>query len=86
MNDVAKKSIQNLPGRIVASVVAAGKEYVNGDHKIIALKPSTLALQAGELLLIIGPSDFYGLKKLFVNYFLYITDFSLFQFCCVFHI
>jgi putative ABC transport system ATP-binding protein len=41
---------------IIAKVVNAGKEYVVGDTKITALKPSTVELKSGELLLIIGPS------------------------------
>jgi putative ABC transport system ATP-binding protein len=41
---------------VVAKVVNAGKEYIAGDTKIIALKASTVELKAGELLLIIGPS------------------------------
>lgn len=42
--------------RIVAKVINAGKEYKAGDTTITALKPSTVELKAGELLLIIGPS------------------------------
>ncbi len=42
--------------KIVAKVVNAGKEYKTGDTTITALKPSTVELKAGELLLIIGPS------------------------------
>ena len=42
--------------RIIAKVVNAGKEYLAGDTKIIALKASTVELKSGELLLIIGPS------------------------------
>ena len=42
--------------KVVAKVINAGKEYIAGDTKIIALKPSTVELKAGELLLIIGPS------------------------------
>ena len=42
--------------KIVAKVVNAGKEYKAGDTTITALKPSTVELKAGELLLIIGPS------------------------------
>lgn len=42
--------------KIVAKVVNAGKEYKAGDTIITALKPSTVELKAGELLLIIGPS------------------------------
>jgi putative ABC transport system ATP-binding protein len=43
-------------GRVVARVVNAGKEYKAGDTVITALKPSTVELKSGELLLIIGPS------------------------------
>lgn len=42
--------------KIVAKVINAGKEYKAGDTIITALKPSTVELKAGELLLIIGPS------------------------------
>jgi len=42
--------------RIVAKIVNAGKEYKTGDTIITALKPSSVELKAGELLLIIGPS------------------------------
>jgi putative ABC transport system ATP-binding protein len=42
--------------KIVAKVINAGKEYKAGDTTITALKPSTVELKAGELLLIIGPS------------------------------
>jgi putative ABC transport system ATP-binding protein len=42
--------------KVVAKVIDAGKEYKAGDTVITALKPSTVELIAGELLLIIGPS------------------------------
>ncbi len=42
--------------KIVAKIINAGKEYVNGDIKVVALKPSSVELKSGELLLIIGPS------------------------------
>lgn len=42
--------------KIIAKVVHAGKEYKAGDTTITALKASSVALKAGELLLIIGPS------------------------------
>jgi putative ABC transport system ATP-binding protein len=51
--DAVKSS--GLP-KIVGKVVNAGKEYQVGDTKITALKPSTVELKSGELLLIIGPS------------------------------
>lgn len=47
---------ESTPQKVVAKVINAGKEYIAGDTKIIALKPSTVELKAGELLLIIGPS------------------------------
>lgn len=46
----------NNATKIVAKVINAGKEYKAGDTIITALKPSTVELKAGELLLIIGPS------------------------------
>jgi putative ABC transport system ATP-binding protein len=51
-----KDKTSSFQGTVVAKVVNAGKEYIAGDTKIIALKPSTVELKAGELLLIIGPS------------------------------
>jgi putative ABC transport system ATP-binding protein len=41
---------------MIAELKAAGKEYQTGDQKIIALQPTDLQLNEGELLLIIGPS------------------------------
>ncbi len=41
---------------MIAELKGAGKEYKTGDQTIVALQPSTLQLQEGELLLIIGPS------------------------------
>lgn len=41
---------------VIAELKAAGKEYQTGDQTIVALQPSTLELNEGELLLIIGPS------------------------------
>jgi putative ABC transport system ATP-binding protein len=41
---------------VIAKVINAGKEYIVGDTTITALKPSTVELKSGELLLIIGPS------------------------------
>lgn len=41
---------------VIAKVVQAGKEYKTGDTVITALKPCTVELKLGELLLIIGPS------------------------------
>jgi putative ABC transport system ATP-binding protein len=42
--------------KIVARVIAAGKQYKAGDTIITALQASTVDLRAGELTLIIGPS------------------------------
>ena len=42
--------------KIVARVIAAGKEYQAGDTLITALHPSSMDLRSGELTLIIGPS------------------------------
>jgi putative ABC transport system ATP-binding protein len=42
--------------KVVARVVNAGKSYQAGETTITALKPSTVELKSGELLLIIGPS------------------------------
>jgi putative ABC transport system ATP-binding protein len=53
--DTASENSKIAP-KIVAKVVDAGKEYKAGDTIITALKPSTVELKAGELLLIIGPS------------------------------
>lgn len=41
---------------MIAELKSAGKEYKTGDQTIVALQPTTLQLQEGELLLIIGPS------------------------------
>ncbi len=43
--------------KVVAKVVSAGKEYKAADTLITAMKASTVALKAGELLFIIGPSS-----------------------------
>jgi putative ABC transport system ATP-binding protein len=54
MDTLLKES--NRENKIVAKVVNASKEYKVGDTVIVALKPSSVELIAGELLLIIGPS------------------------------
>ncbi|WP_080055922.1 ABC transporter ATP-binding protein [Spirosoma aerolatum] len=41
---------------MIAELKQVGKEYRAGDQTIVALQPTTLQLQEGELLLIIGPS------------------------------
>jgi len=41
---------------MVAELKDAGKQYNIGDQTIVALQPTTLRLNEGELLLIIGPS------------------------------
>jgi putative ABC transport system ATP-binding protein len=41
---------------MIAELKGAGKEYKTGDQTIVALQPSTLQLNEGELMLIIGPS------------------------------
>lgn len=41
---------------MIAELKEAGKEYKTGDQTIVALQPTTLTLNEGELLLIIGPS------------------------------
>lgn len=41
---------------MIAELKAVGKEYKTGDQTIVALQPTSLQLQEGELLLIIGPS------------------------------
>ncbi len=41
---------------MIAELKGAGKEYQTGDQTIVALQPTTLQLNEGELLLIIGPS------------------------------
>lgn len=41
---------------MIAELKGAGKEYRTGDQTIVALQPTTLRLNEGELLLIIGPS------------------------------
>ncbi|AQG78181.1 ABC transporter ATP-binding protein [Spirosoma montaniterrae] len=41
---------------MIAELKSAGKEYKTGDQTIVALQPTTLQLNEGELLLIIGPS------------------------------
>ncbi len=44
------------PVAIIAELKGVGKEYQTGDQTIIALQPTDLVLNEGELLLIIGPS------------------------------
>ncbi|MCC7506839.1 MAG: ATP-binding cassette domain-containing protein, partial [Saprospiraceae bacterium] len=41
---------------MIAELKNAGKEYQTGDQTIIALQPTTLQFNEGELTLIIGPS------------------------------
>ena len=41
---------------MLAKLEGAGKKYQTGDQTIVALQPTDLELQEGELLLIIGPS------------------------------
>lgn len=41
---------------MIAELKGAGKQYQTGDQTIIALQPTDLQLEEGELLLIIGPS------------------------------
>ncbi|WP_171062878.1 ABC transporter ATP-binding protein [Larkinella sp. C7] len=41
---------------MIAELKGVGKEYQTGDQTIVALQPTTLQLNEGELLLIIGPS------------------------------
>ncbi|KAB7731400.1 ATP-binding cassette domain-containing protein [Rudanella paleaurantiibacter] len=41
---------------MIAELKGAGKEYRTGDQTIVALQPTTLQLNEGELMLIIGPS------------------------------
>lgn len=41
---------------MIAELKDVGKEYKTGDQTIVALQPTTLRLNEGELLLIIGPS------------------------------
>jgi putative ABC transport system ATP-binding protein len=41
---------------MIAELKGVGKEYRTGDQTIVALQPTTLQLNEGELLLIIGPS------------------------------
>jgi putative ABC transport system ATP-binding protein len=41
---------------MIAELKGIGKEYKMGDQSIVALQPTTLRLNEGELLLIIGPS------------------------------
>ncbi|MCU0393696.1 MAG: ABC transporter ATP-binding protein [Thermoflexibacter sp.] len=41
---------------VIAELKSAGKEYQTGDQTIVALQPTSLQLNEGELLLIIGPS------------------------------
>ncbi|AFK01947.1 ABC transporter related protein [Emticicia oligotrophica DSM 17448] len=41
---------------MIALLEGAGKEYEVGDQKIVALHPTSLQLNEGELMLIIGPS------------------------------
>jgi putative ABC transport system ATP-binding protein len=41
---------------MIAELKSAGKEYQTGDQTIVALQPTSLQLNEGELLLIIGPS------------------------------
>ncbi len=40
----------------VVRIEGAGKEYKNGDSTIVALAPSTIAFNRGEVTLIVGPS------------------------------
>lgn len=40
----------------VVRIEEAGKEYKNGDSTIVALAPSTIAFNRGEVTLIVGPS------------------------------
>ncbi|MGA0557114.1 ABC transporter ATP-binding protein [Larkinella sp. VNQ87] len=41
---------------MIAELKGVGKEYKTGDQTIVALQPTSLQLNEGELLLIIGPS------------------------------
>ena len=41
---------------MIAELKNVGKEYQTGDQTIVALQPTTLTLNEGELLIIIGPS------------------------------
>jgi putative ABC transport system ATP-binding protein len=41
---------------MIAELIGAGKEYQTGDQTIVALQPTNLKLNEGELTLIIGPS------------------------------
>jgi putative ABC transport system ATP-binding protein len=41
---------------MIAELKSVGKEYKTGDQTIVALQPTSLQLNEGELLLIIGPS------------------------------
>ncbi|WP_041616381.1 ATP-binding cassette domain-containing protein [Spirosoma linguale] len=41
---------------MIAELKEVGKEYKTGDQTIVALQPTTLRLNEGELMLIIGPS------------------------------
>ncbi|MFN3852317.1 MAG: ABC transporter ATP-binding protein [Spirosomataceae bacterium] len=41
---------------VIAELIQASKEYQTGDQTIVALQPTSLQLNEGELLLIIGPS------------------------------
>nr|WP_293833339.1 ABC transporter ATP-binding protein [uncultured Arsenicibacter sp.] len=41
---------------MIAELKSVGKEYKTGDQTIVALQPTSLTLNEGELLLIIGPS------------------------------
>jgi putative ABC transport system ATP-binding protein len=42
--------------KMIAELIGAGKEYQTGDQTIVALQPTNLKLNEGELTLIIGPS------------------------------
>jgi putative ABC transport system ATP-binding protein len=42
--------------RIIAQVEGAGKVYPGADRPIVALEPTDLTIQGGELLIILGPS------------------------------
>lgn len=56
MSGIKETTVTSVKNKVVAKVVNAGKEYKAGDTTITALKPSSVDLESGELLLIIGPS------------------------------
>jgi putative ABC transport system ATP-binding protein len=56
MSGIKDTTLTSVKNKVVAKVVNAGKEYKAGDTTITALKPSSVDLESGELLLIIGPS------------------------------